>query len=383
MINNKNKLNISVQYFIYFSILGVFLPYFNLYCHKIGFSGFEIGAISSLKTFSTIIFPLLWGFFADKFSIRKKIFIIVNLMSSIFWGLFIFTTDYYFMMVVMFFYSLFHAPIVSFLETFTVEILGKDKNNYGKIRLWGSIGFVISVFSTGYISDKIGIFSVVYMIFSGSLIHFFLSFKIPETEKEKKQINSFDFSFILKPQTVLFLLASVLMLGSHAPYYAFFSIYLSDLGLQNTFIGISWAIAVFAEITMMHQSGFIFKKISPGKVLVFSMFAASLRWFVLFYFQSSLIILLSQILHCFSYATFHMASILYIDELTPEGRKTTGQALNNALTYGLGLMAGNLLSGYFYDSAGGQILFLSALITSFSGGLIMLFSIVFKQDQTS
>jgi PPP family 3-phenylpropionic acid transporter len=304
-------------------------------------------------------------------------------MSSVFWGLFIFTTDYYFMMVVMFFYSLFHAPIVSFLETFTVEILGKDKNNYGKIRLWGSIGFVISVFSTGYISDKIGIFSVVYMILSGSLIHFFLSFKIPETEKEKKQINSFDFSFILKPQAVLFLLASVLMLGSHAPYYAFFSIYLSDLGLQNTFIGISWAIAVFAEIAMMHQSGFIFKKISPGKVLVFSMFAASLRWFVLFYFQSSLIILLSQILHCFSYATFHMASILYIDELTPEGRKTTGQALNNALTYGLGLMAGNLLSGYFYDSAGGQILFLSALITSFSGGLIMLFSIVFKQDQTS
>lgn len=383
MLDNKDKLNISVQYFIYFSILGVFLPYFNLYCHKIGFSGFEIGAIASLKTFSTIIFPLFWGFFADRFSIRKKIFVIVNLMSSFLWGFFFFASDFYSMMAVMFFYSLFHAPIVSFMETFTVEILGKDKNNYGKIRLWGSIGFVCSVFAAGYISDKIGIFSVVYMIFAGSLIHFFLSIKIPDKDKKKIKSGFFDLSFVLKPQIIFFLLASVLMLGSHSPYYAFFSIYLSDIGLQNTFIGISWAVAVFAEIIMMHQSGLIFKKISPGKVLVFSMFAASLRWIVLFYFESSFIILMSQVLHCFSYATFHMASILYIDELTPEGRKTTGQALNNALTYGLGLMAGNLLSGYFYDSAGGKFLFLGAFATSLAGAFIMLFSMFFKRDQTS
>ncbi|MCB9481380.1 MAG: MFS transporter [Desulfobacteraceae bacterium] len=383
MTHNKNKLNISVQYFIYFSILGVFLPYFNLYCHKIGFSGFEIGAIASLKTFSTIIFPLVWGFFADKFSIRKKIFVLVNLMSSLLWGGFFFSSSFYPMMIIMFFYSLFHAPIVSFLETFTVEILGKDKNNYGKIRLWGSIGFVLSVFAAGYVSDKAGIISVVYMIFAGSLIHFLLSLKIPEKEKISQELKTFDISFLFRPQILLFLLASILMLGSHSPYYAFFSIYLSDIGLQNTFIGISWAIAVFAEIVMMHQSGLIFKKISPGKVLVFSMFAASLRWFVLFYSESSFIILLSQVLHCFSYATFHMASILYIDELTPEGRKTTGQALNNALTYGLGLMAGNLLSGYFYDSAGGKALFLGAFLTSFTGAFIMLFSINIKQGQTS
>jgi PPP family 3-phenylpropionic acid transporter len=379
-MNNKNKLNISVQYFIYFSILGVFLPYFNLYCHKIGFSSFEIGAIASLKTFSTIIFPLVWGFLADRFSIRKKIFIIVNLLSSLLWALFFFTADFYPMMAVMFFYSLFHAPIVSFLEAFTVDILGKNKNNYGKIRLWGSIGFVLSVFAAGYISDKLGIFSIIYMIFAGSLIHFFLSLKIPESEKERIRTKNFDLSFIFKPGTLFFLFASILMLGSHSPYYAFFSIYLSDLGLANTFIGISWAVAVFAEIVMMHQSGSIFKRITPGRVLVFSMFAAAGRWLVLFCFESGGVILVSQVLHCFSYATFHMASILYIDELTPEGRKTTGQALNNALTYGLGLMAGNLLSGYFYDFAGGRTLFLGACITALAGAFIMIFSVRCKKQ---
>jgi len=375
---NYTKLNISAQYFIYFSILGVFLPYFNLYCHRIGFSSFEVGAIASLKTFSIIVFPLFWGFLADRFSIRKQIFIIVNIFSSLIWGLFFFTSDFYPMMIIMFFYSLFHSPIVSFLEAFTVDVLGKDKNNYGKIRLWGSIGFVISVFASGYLSDKLGIFSIVVMIFAGSLIHSFLSLKIPEIAKEKTSRKNFDLSFIFNPRAALFLFAAVLMLGSHSPYYTFFSIYLSDLGYADIFIGVSWSIAVFAEITMMHRSGYIFKKLSPEKVLVFSMFAASFRWIVLFYFNSGFVILISQALHCFSYATFHMASILYIDKLTPAGRKTTGQALNNALTYGLGLMVGNFASGYFYDFSGGDLLFLGAALTAFAGAFIMLFSLKFK-----
>lgn len=375
----NNKLNISLQYFIYFSILGVFLPYFNLYCHKIGFSSFQIGAVSSVKTFSTIIFPLFWGYFADKFSIRKKIFISVNFFSSLLWGLFFFSDDFWFMMFVMFFYSLFHAPIVSFLEAFTVDILGKDKKNYGKIRLWGSVGFIISVFTAGYLSDKTGIFVIVYMIFAGSVLHFLLSLKIPDKSAKEDKNKGFEISFLKKPETFLFLFASVLMLGSHSPYYAFFSIYLSDSGIDNTFIGIAWSAAIFAEIIIMYKSGFIFDRLKPRQVLIFSMLAAALRWIVLFLFQAKIIILVSQFLHCFTYAAFHIASVLYIDELTPEGKKTTGQAVNNALTYGLGLMSGNLLSGYFYDICGGGLLFLGAGITAFTGALIMWYAGILRK----
>ena len=378
---SNNKLNIPIQYFVYYFILGIFLPYFNLYCHEIGFSGMEIGAISSLKTFSIIIFPLFWGYFADRFSMRKKIFILVNFFSCGFWIFFFFSNNFWVMMGIMFFYSLFHAPIISFLEAFTVDFLGKNKKKYGKIRLWGSIGFIISVFITGHLADIFGIEIVVVLIFSGALIHAFLSLKTPEPQAVNPDSRGGKAGFLLKPEIILFFAASVLMLASHSPYYTFFSVYLSDKGYGNTFIGISWGFAVAAEILMMYKSDFIFKKIKPYYVLIFSMIAACLRWTVLYFFQNEAIILISQILHCFSYATFHIASILYIDELSPPDKKTTGQAVNNALTYGLGLMAGNLLSGYFYDIYGGRVLFAGAAAASFTGIFIMILAGKIRQAE--
>ncbi|PIE74758.1 MAG: MFS transporter [Deltaproteobacteria bacterium] len=369
MVNKK--FNISAQYFIYFFILGIFLPYFNLYCHKIGFTSFQIGSVSSLKTFSTIVFPLLWGYLADKFFIRKKIFILANFFSAALWFLFFISEKFWFMMGVMFFYSLFQAPIISFLEAFTIDILEKEKAGYGKIRLWGSIGFIISVFLVGYLTDKISIYIILYMIFAGSFIQFLFSIKIPDVSSGSLKSAGFEIKFLLRADIIIFLAASFLMLASHSPYYAFFSIYLSDNGMDNTFIGISWGIAVCAEIFIMYKSDYIFKKINPGKVLVFSMIAAGIRWFILYFFHSGIIILSSQILHCFSYGTFHMASILFIDKMTPAGKKTTGQAVNNAFTYGLGLMAGNLLSGYFYDYYGGRNLFMFAGITAIAGAVLM------------
>ncbi|MDO9262323.1 MAG: MFS transporter, partial [Desulfosalsimonadaceae bacterium] len=69
---------LSLQYFLYFGVLGLFLPYFNLYCYHIGFSGFEIGVLSSLRTLTTALFPLLWGALADKFFIRRPIYVLCS-----------------------------------------------------------------------------------------------------------------------------------------------------------------------------------------------------------------------------------------------------------------------------------------------------------------
>ena len=96
---------------------------------------------------------------------------------------------------------------------------------------------------------------------------------------------------------------------------------------------------------------------------------AALRWRILFTTASPAIILLSQVLHAVTYGTFHMASILYIDRLTPDASKTMGQAVNNAVTYGLGLVVGFLFSGILYEQLGAYNLFgISSLIALAAGG---------------
>ena len=79
---------------------------------------------------------------------------------------------------------------------------------------------------------------------------------------------------------------------------------------------------------------------------------------------------MSQLLHAVTYGTFHMGSILYIDRVAPDKAKTLGQAVNNALTYGFGLMVGFFINGYLYETTGSFRLFLISSIIALAGGLM-------------
>lgn len=119
------------------------------------------------------------------------------------------------------------------------------------------------------------------------------------------------------------------------------------------------------------KSDKIFNRYSLENVLFFSFLVAAVRWMILFFAHSPMLILLSQILHAVTYGTFHMASILYIDRLAPEKAKTLGQAVNNALTYGLGLMVGFFVNGYVYEITGSFTLFLMSSLIALAGGLLL------------
>jgi len=106
---------IASQYILYFGVLGIFLPFFNLYCFHLGFSGFEIGVISAVRTVTTAFFPLLWGALADRYQIRKPIYVVCSIVSTAIWSMFLITTDFLPMLIITVFYGTFYAPIIAFL----------------------------------------------------------------------------------------------------------------------------------------------------------------------------------------------------------------------------------------------------------------------------
>jgi MFS transporter, PPP family, 3-phenylpropionic acid transporter len=161
------------------------------------------------------------------------------------------------------------------------------------------------------------------------------------------------------------------MLVSHGTYYGFFSIHLEKLGFGNMFIGFAWALASIAEIIVMIASRRLFERFALENVLVFSFFAASARWIMMYFAASAWAVLISQLLHAVTYAAFHMASILYMDRVSPEGAKTVGQALNNSVSFGLGMMVGVFVNGYFFDLVGSTPLFLGSAAVAAAGGLVL------------
>jgi PPP family 3-phenylpropionic acid transporter len=361
---------IGSQYFLYFGVLGIFLPFFNLYCYHLGFSGFRIGILSSVRSVALVLFPLIWGALADRLNARRPIYILCCFCSALIWMMYLFTVDFWPMLAITIFYGIFFSPIISFLEAFTMDILGKEKKSYGRIRVWGSFSFIIVVLVLGKIIDLYSVEIIVVLILAGSLMLSVISTQIPVLQIDKRKRLSRGAKSLLDRHVLVFLFCAFLMLVSHGAYYGFFSIHLENLGFGSTFIGLTWALASGAEILVMLRSDQIFNRFSIKAVLIFSFMVAALRWFILFFVQSAVAILLAQVLHAVTYGTFHIASILYIDRLAPDKAKTLGQAVNNATSYGLGLMVGFFFNGYLYEITGSSALFMISSLIALCGGLI-------------
>lgn len=366
----NSRKTLSLQYFLYFGVLGIFLPFFNLYCYHLGFSGFQIGALFSVQTGATVIFPILWGALADRFNARKPIFVLCNFIGAVTWAFFLLTTDFFPMLIITVFYAVFRAPVISFMEAFSMDILGREKTSYGKVRAWGTASFVAVVILMGRLTHIYSVNIIIPLILGGLLLQSFGSLVMPPVRHERPEKKP-PVSALAKKNIVIFLVCGFLMLVSHGTYYGFFSIHLENMGFDTTFIGFAWALASIAEITVMIGSTRLFGRFSLENVLVFSFFVASVRWIMLFFASSAPAVLLSQLLHAFTYGAFHMASILYIDRVSPKGAKTIGQALNNSVTFGLGMMIGVFVNGYFFDMVGSRPLFIGSAVIAAAGGLIL------------
>lgn len=369
------RLILGSQYFLYFGVLGILLPYFNLYCYHLGFTGFQIGLLSSTRTLATVVFPLLWGILADHFRIRKPLFVLCQFLSTGLWAFYLLTTDFNQMLLITICYGIFYAPLISFMEAFAMDILGAAKQNYGHIRVWGSLSFIGMVMVTGKVVEIYPIRIIIILILGGSLIQALISTGVKSPDAGRvMRFNSDAFRgnahIFYTRKVIVFLTAAFLMLVSHGAYYGFFSIYLEELGYGRSFIGIAWALAALAEILVMLRSEWIFKRFPLEKVFFMSFMVAALRWLLLFQVTGPVTLLISQLLHAFTYGAFHVTSILYMDQLAPEDVKTFGQALNNAVTYGLGMMIGFFLNGYLFEIIGLRNLFVISAVAALMGGLL-------------
>jgi PPP family 3-phenylpropionic acid transporter len=370
------------QYFLYFGVMGAFLPYFNLYCYHLNFSGWQIGTISAVRSIVLILFAMLWSVAADRYQARRTIYLFCSFLSAALWALFFFTADFAWMLVITVLYGIFYAPLISFLEAFAMEVLGEDKKRYGRMRAWGSIAFITVVLTMGRFIELYSIGIILALILVVSWIQAGAALGLPRLTINRRRPLGSDWQKLVNGRMIVFLISGFLMLVSHGAYYAFFSIHLSNLGFDGFLIGLCWAVAVGAEIIAMLSSELIFKRFSYESVLIFSFIVATLRWFGLWGSTSLIALLLLQITHAATYATFHMASILYMDTLAPRQAKTVGQAANNAVTYGLGLMVGFFVSGALYQRLGSPGLFALSGLAALVGGVLFAGHLVLRPTRS-
>ena len=369
MSNSKNyHWRIAGFYFFYYAFVGMFSPYWSLYLKSIHFDAIEISILMSIQPVMRMIAPNIWGWLADHTGRSREVVVAAASLSALFYvGVFA-TTSFWGLFLVLGLMSFFWSASMPLVEATTLSYLGKNTAHYGRIRSWGSIGFIVSVVGLGYAFDYI---AIAWLLWAGLVCEvgiLIFARQIPKTEvlahhTDSQPINQ----IVLQPRVLALFGACFLMSVAHGPYYTFYSIYLVEHGYAKSAVGGLWALGVVCEIGVFFLMPALVRRFGFVRILLVSFGAAIVRFLLIGWAVDWVVlVLLAQMLHALTFGAYHAASVGLVHQFFQGRHQSKGQALFGSVTYGAGGVLGGLASGPILQHWGASALY------SFSSGMALL-----------
>ena len=345
------SLFLSAYYFFYFSLVGVYVIFMPKVLLELGYSTVEVGVIYAAAPFMRFLLPFVFRHFI---ALTFKVYLFALVMTFIGTLLFLGTVDT--------FWSYFVANLlfgvamgISLPYVETIALASLSKNHYGKVRLWGSLGFMAIALWLGKI--LVDPYEALYylsatafltLIFGGILV------KHDTLDHPGAQDNS---SFSLSKYWAFWLSVFLMQVG-FGGFYNFFTIYETAHGISLEMVSWMWSFGVICEVAMLYFQGPLLQR-NLLNILKFATLVTSARWMILYLYPDSVIITFaSQSLHAISFALYHTAAITYVFSLYSQ--KKLAQQFFLGIAFGLGGSVGALLSGKIY---GEQMFLIEAIIT--------------------
>lgn len=374
MSNARNyHWRIAGFYFFYYAFVGMFSPYWSLYLKSIHFDAIEIGILMSIQPVMRMFAPALWGWLADHWGERRRVVVMAASLSALFYmGMFL-VSNFWAVFMVMALMSFFWSASMPLVEATTLTYLGKNTAHYGRIRSWGSIGFIVSVVGLGYAFDYIAIAWLLWAGLVSELGILIFARQLPDTQTPAHHTDDQPIRQIVRQPRVLALFgAGLLMAVAHGPYYTFFSIYLVDHGYSKTVVGMLWALGVICEIGVFFIMPALVKRFGFVRLLLASLAAAVLRFLLIGWAVDWVVLMLcAQVLHAMTFGSFHASSIGMVHEYFRGRHQAKGQALYGSITYGAGGMLGGLASGPIWQHWGASVLYTCSACAALLGLVLM------------
>jgi MFS transporter, PPP family, 3-phenylpropionic acid transporter len=384
-MSHRLHANLSRFYFIYYFFVGSFVPYWGLYLKSEQFSAADIGILMSLFQISRIFAPNFWGWLADHTAKRVvwiKLAALLGLLGfiAVFWA-----HSFFWLFLVMAALSLFTSSIMPLSESLTLAHLAKTKGHYSRIRMWGSLGFIVASVVLGFFIDWYGIRSLLWFLLAVQIALFVLTFKLPEAQVTPHAHDKFSIWSILKqPAVMALLLGCALMVTAHGLLYNFYSIYLEQHGYSKSMIGLMWSLGVICEIGIFMLMPKIMLRFTLKSILLISLALAVLRFAMIGLVPDNLtLILIAQCLHAFTFGSFHVASVEVITQFFNGRHQAKGQAIYNSIAYGVGGAVGGLAGGFAMQAWGGEYTFMLAAAFPLLGFIVIALGLNLTQTKGS
>ncbi len=359
---DRSESGVKALFFAYFAIVGAFAPYLSLYFAAVGMSIAQIGVLMALPQMMRIVGPPFWGALADRLGHRVVLLrvsaaaallgvMLLGFAAGSYLGLALVLAFYYFA-------SSAQAPLA---ETMALAAAAGDSGRYGRMRLWGSIGFIAAVALTGPVLDALGVTRLTWVMVVLCALLLAVAWRVPEPAPQPAERGPPVWRRLREPAIAAFFASCFLMLFAHAALYAFYSLYLERAGYSKTLIGLAWTLGVLAEIVLFRVQRPLFERYGPLPLLGASLAVAALRFALVGWAGTvPLVVVVTQLMHAITFGLHHSAVMALLHRWFGARGQGRAQAMYVTLGYGLGGASGGIAAGWLWSGIGPQAAFWGA-----------------------
>jgi PPP family 3-phenylpropionic acid transporter len=240
-----------------------------------------------------------------------------------------------------------------------------DLTYYGRIRMWGSIGFIVSVMLAAYALDGYGIVALPWVAAGLLVCTLLAALRLKEVPRRAHQEQPPALLSLLRRREVIaFFASTALMVAAHTSLYTFYSLYLERNGYSKTVIGAMWSLGVLAEVLLFYFQAPLFRRWGAMRMMYLALGLAALRFLMIGYGPQLLwLLVLAQLMHAATFALHHSSSVISLQRWFSGPLQARGQALYMSISYGVGGSLGGLFLAQWWERSGPQsVYYVAALL---------------------
>lgn len=352
-MNSATRL--SALYGGLFLFIGINMPFWPVWLEAKGLSASEIGIALATGSLLRMFFSPTVARICDRTGERKRPLIIVSALSFIVFLPFAIADDFWTILLLQALFTAISGPIMPLTEAITMLGAKRKDLNYGRIRLWGSITFIVGASGVGFFLKGAAPDVIWFALISALGVLVVTTLTLPDFRTAGGGKDIAPFSDVLRDRTFLaFIAATMCIQGSHALLYGFGTLNWLRIGLDPDVIGMLWAEGVIAEVILFVYGANAIRRIGPAHMIALAGLACAIRWGLTGVTENLFAIAALQVLHAFTFGAAHLGAVFFIAERMPEEVSATAQTLYALMVNGVGIGLTSLLAGHLYENFAGH-----------------------------
>lgn len=365
-------------YGLNFAGIGIFFPYIALYLRDMGLSGTQIGTLLGMMPLISFLVQPVWGMLSDIYSLRRSALVFACFSMGLTSLGFLLTSDFRWLFVITFVMSIVRGPINPIGTALALEHLeneGRD-DEFGSLRLWGSIGFAITSLLIGEFIVESALQHIITLFSLNMILLSVLTLTLPDAPVTQ-EINWREGVTLLKREPVLtaFLIGSLFVGATLGIANQYLSIYMEDINATGRVIGAALAVAALMEVPLMAKVPSMLARWGLRAVLVGGVAVLPVRWFLYIFIEEPVLVIPTQVLHSIAIMAVYVVGIMYVDKLLSRQWRATGQAVYSAGLTGIGPSIGLFAAGIIYEQGGIRPVWAIATVVSLVGLGVMAWAV--------